>query len=121
MCFVELRPGASVSEDQLNEHAQATIAERPAWPKQFHIVDAIPLTTVGKIYKPQLRCDAAARLVRGIVRDQLALPDARVRVVEGGRRGRRVIVTVPEAAERSVSAVEQALAAYLFWSDVSVA
>ena len=29
-----------------------------AWSKQIHIVDAIPLTTVGKIYKPQLRCIA---------------------------------------------------------------
>jgi hypothetical protein len=31
------------------------------------IVEAITLTSVGKIYKPQLRCDAAVRLVRRVV------------------------------------------------------
>ena len=39
------------------------IAERPAWPKHIHVIEAIPLTSVGKIFKPQLRCDAATRLV----------------------------------------------------------
>ena len=95
-----------------------TIGERPAWPKQIHIVDAIPLTSVGKIYKPQLRCDAASRLVTRLVRDQLALPDARVQVQEGGRRGMRVSVTLPEAAAASVPAVERELAGYLFEAEV---
>ena len=114
VCYVALRPGASVTEDELHEHAQRTIGERPAWPKQIHIIDAIPLTTVGKIYKPRLRCDAAARLVTRVVRDQLAVPDARVQVHEGGRRGMRVSVTLPESARLAVPIVEQALATYLF-------
>ncbi len=75
---------------------------------------------MGKICKPQLRCDAAAALVTDIVHDQLALPDARVQVIEGGQRGMRVVVTLPKAEASSVSTVEQALAAYLFKSDVSV-
>ncbi len=33
VCFIELRPGASVDGDRLHEHAQRTIGERPAWPK----------------------------------------------------------------------------------------
>ncbi len=69
VCFVELRPDVSVSEEQLHEHAQRTIGERPAWPKHIYIVDSIPLTTVGKIYKPQLRRVAAERLVTNIVCD----------------------------------------------------
>jgi len=121
VCFIELRPGAEVEVDQLHEHAQSTIGERPAWPKRFHIIDSIPLTTVGKIYKPQLRRDAATELVTEVIRDQLALPDARVEVIVGGPRGIRVVVTVPEAQAHSVATVEQALAAYLFESVVSVA
>ena len=120
VCYVALRPGASATPDELHDHAQCTIGERPAWPKEIHIVDAIPLTSVGKIYKPQLRCDAAARLVTRMVRDQLALPDAQVQVSEGGKRGMRVSVTLPQASLGSVPAVEQALAAYLFESQVAV-
>ena len=120
VCYVALRPGASATEDELHEHAQRTIGERPAWPKQIHIVDAIPLTTVGKIYKPQLRCDAAARLLTRLVREELAVADAQVQVSEGGRRGMRVSVTLPEAARLRAPAVEQALASYLFEAQVAV-
>jgi fatty-acyl-CoA synthase len=120
VCFVALRPGANASEDELHEHARRTIGERPAWPKAIHVVDAIPLTTVGKIYKPALRCDAAARLVNRIVRDQLAVADAQVRVSEGGRRGLKVSVSLPPSARPVVPAIEQLLAAYLFESEVSV-
>ena len=120
VCYVALRPGAGVTEDELHAHAQRTIGERPAWPKQIHVVEAIPLTSVGKIYKPQLRCDAAQRLVARIVQEQLALPDAVVRVSEGGRRGMRVQVTLPESARLALPAVEQALATYLFEAQVSL-
>src|SRR6185436_16211549 len=87
VCYVALRPGARATPDELHDHARSTIGERPAWPKENHIGDAIPLTSVGKIYKPQLRCDAAARLVTRVVREQLALRDAQVHVSEGGKRG----------------------------------
>jgi fatty-acyl-CoA synthase len=120
VCYVALKPGASVSEDELQEHAQRTIGERPAWPKQIHIVEAIPLTSVGKIYKPQLRCDAAARLVARVAREQCGVADARVQASEGGRRGLRVSVVVPPAARHAVPAIEQALSAYLFETQVVV-
>lgn len=120
VCYVALRPGASTTEQELRAHAERTIGERPAWPKQIHIIEAIPLTSVGKIYKPQLRCDAAARVVTSLVRDQLRLPDALVQVSEGGGRGMMVSVTLPEAARVSMPVVEQALAGYLFEARVSV-
>ncbi|WP_457388690.1 AMP-binding protein [Roseateles sp. P5_E1] len=119
VCYVALRPGAQVSEDELHAHAQALIGERPAWPKRIHVIDAIPLTSVGKIYKPQLRCDAASRLVTQLVREQLGHADAQVQVREGGRRGMRVAVTLPAASTDAVAAVERALAGYLFEAEVS--
>ncbi|MBS0447616.1 MAG: AMP-binding protein [Proteobacteria bacterium] len=118
VCYVALRPGATASVDDLRDHAQRTIAERPAWPKEIHVVDTIPLTSVGKIYKPALRCDAAARLVTRVVREQLGHADARIDVVEGGRRGLRVDVTLPPASDATIAEVRQALAAYLFEAEV---
>ena len=118
MCYEALRPGANATEGEL--HAQRTIGERPAWPKQIQVIDTIPLTTVGNIYKPQLRCDAAARLVTRVVHEELGLPDARVQVSEGGRRGLRASVTLPAADRASAAAVGRALAAYLFEAQVAV-
>ncbi|MDE2565959.1 MAG: acyl-CoA synthetase, partial [Burkholderiales bacterium] len=121
VCFVALRPGARATEDELHDHARQAIAERPAWPKQIHVVEAIPLTSVGKIYKPALRCEAAARLVQRVLHEQHGLPAAQVQAQEGGRRGLRVRVTLAAAAREQQPAVEQALAAYLFEAEVVLA
>lgn len=120
VCFVMLRAGATVSDAELHEHAQRTIGERPAWPKQFHVVDAIPVTSVGKIFKPALRCDAAARMVSALLREQHQLADAQVQVSAGGARGLIVSVTLPPSAQSAMPGVRQALASYLFESRVAL-
>ena len=52
--YVELKPGANATPDELMAFAQEEIGERAALPKEVRILDAIPLTAVGKIYKPAL-------------------------------------------------------------------
>ncbi|MEM9104166.1 MAG: AMP-binding protein [Pseudomonadota bacterium] len=118
VCFVELHPGAEVSDADLHAHAQAGIDERPAWPKQIYRIETIPLTTVGKIYKPSLRCDAARRKVSQLLHEEMGLPGATVDVAEGGARGMRVTVTLANGDGVSADAVEKALADYLFEAKV---
>jgi fatty-acyl-CoA synthase len=120
VCFVQLHEGAEVSDKDLHSHAQALIDERPAWPKHIHVIDSIPLTTVGKIYKPSLRCDAARMRVMDMVSNELGLTSATVEVVDGGARGMTVTVTLAERERTSASKVEEALAAYLFEPKVRV-
>jgi fatty-acyl-CoA synthase len=120
VCFVELRPGVEVSSEDLQAHAQSTIDERPAWPKQIHVLETIPLTSVGKIYKPSLRCEAAKMMVADLVRIELGLSEADVEVVDGGARGMRVTVTLSKDDRSSIPALEKALAAYLFEARVHV-
>jgi fatty-acyl-CoA synthase len=120
VCFVQLLAGVDVSGEDLHEHAQNTIDERPAWPKQIHVVDTIPLTTVGKIYKPSLRCEAAKFRVVDLVQNELGLSPAGVEALDGGTRGMRVTVTLVEADRPSASIVENALSAYLFEAKVQV-
>jgi fatty-acyl-CoA synthase len=118
VCYVALHADAVVTESELREHAEQTIAERPAWPRQIHIINAIPVTSVGKIYKPQLRCDAATRLVQQVVHEQLGLTEAKVQAGEGGPRGMKVSVSLPEAQHDALSSVHAALSAHLFEVEV---
>ena len=120
VCYVELRPGANVSIEDLNRHAQGAIDERPAWPKLIQVIDAIPLTSVGKIFKPSLRCDAAKQRVTVLVQDELGIADARVEVVVGGTRGMRVTVTLSKDNRSSLAKLETALADFLFEARVQV-
>ncbi len=59
VAFVTLRPGATVTERELLAHAQSRVPERAAIPVQVTILEHMPVTAVGKIFKPPLR-EAAA-------------------------------------------------------------
>jgi fatty-acyl-CoA synthase len=61
MVFVQLRPGASASPEGLREFCRREIPERAAVPMQVVPIPVMPLTGVGKIYKPALRLMAAQR------------------------------------------------------------
>jgi fatty-acyl-CoA synthase len=55
VAYVELKPGASATEQQLLEHVRSEISERAAVPKHIRVLERMPLTAVGKIFKPELR------------------------------------------------------------------
>ncbi len=120
MCFIQIHASAKVSVEDLMDHARETIDERPAWPKIIEIIDEIPLTSVGKIFKPSLRCDAAKLAVSNLLRDELKLHDARVHVDAGGPRGLCVTVGLTEIDAPLRSRVEQKLQDYLFEARVMV-
>ncbi|MDO3401391.1 acyl-CoA synthetase [Mycolicibacterium neoaurum] len=61
--FVTVRPGATVTGDELAAFAGEHISERAAAPKSVAIIDAIPVTDVGKPYKVPLRAIAAEHAV----------------------------------------------------------
>jgi fatty-acyl-CoA synthase len=114
VCYVVLKPGMQATANELKAYAEPLIAERPAWPKQIIVIDAIPVTSVGKIFKPQLRNDAVQRLVAQVVADAVDSNDAVIEVAAGGKRGIDVTVTLPAALSGQQTEVEKVLDGYLF-------
>ena len=121
ICFLQLQKGHEASVEELQQHAQNTIDERPAWPKIIQVIDEIPLTTVGKIYKPSLRCEAVKLKVTDLVQNELSLTNSKIDVVARGKRGMQVTVTLAPEGQSRVSDLEQTLAAYLFEGRVLLA
>ncbi|HTT42676.1 MAG TPA: AMP-binding protein [Steroidobacteraceae bacterium] len=67
VAYAQLRPGARTDELELLAHCRREISERAAVPREVRIIDAMPLTAVGKIFKPALRRDATERCVRRVL------------------------------------------------------
>jgi len=120
--YVTLREGAQTAPDEISEWVSARVAERPAAPKQVYIVPSLPVTAVGKIYKPALRLDAAERVARrelaglmaeGVIEKVAArLDDRRGIVIE--------VAASPGVAAAMVQArVEAALAGFLLHPQVA--
>lgn len=86
--YVELVKGASVSVEELLDHARDAIPERAAVPKHIEILDELPKTAVGKIFKPALRRLAIARVYDAV----LAEAGLAVRVAEVAEDKKRGLV-----------------------------
>lgn len=69
MAYVQLKPGADVDEEAIAAFAKERIAERAAAPKVVRIVDAMPVTAVGKIFKPELRNLATREVIIETLRE----------------------------------------------------
>ncbi len=104
VCFVTLRPGAELTEKQLGAWAAERVPEPAMAPKAVHLIDEIPVTAIGKEFKPALRAETIRRV---IIAD---LPGAEVSVgIEDGTPVAEVVV-----AEAEADAVRTALGGYPF-------
>jgi len=60
--YVELVAGADITTKELMAYANEHIHERAAHPKHLEILDELPKTAVGKVFKPDLRKRAMTRV-----------------------------------------------------------
>ena len=65
--YVQLKPGVSVEPGELEAWVRERTPERAAVPVQIIPIDPMPLTGVGKVFKPQLRWDAAKRVFTNVL------------------------------------------------------
>jgi fatty-acyl-CoA synthase len=63
VAFVQPRPGMTLDAAELLAFVRERTPERAAVPVQIYFTDTIPLTAVGKVFKPALRLEATQRAV----------------------------------------------------------
>jgi len=117
VAYVQLRAGATPSEEALLEHARNNIGERAAWPKAIRVIDQMPQTAVGKLFKPALKkLEIRDALLRAL--SEAGLDDSNLKLVEDPRAGLRVHVIVD--TEKCKQTAEEVLAHYSIAFTVSV-
>lgn len=94
---VQPRPGCTPDSEELLAFGRAHIGERAAVPKAVYLFDRLPVTAVGKIFKPDLRLRIVEELVSTEARDVLGAA-VDVRALPDKRYGYRVVVTAPDAS-----------------------
>ncbi len=84
--FVELVEGASADANELLEYCRKHVHERAAQPKHLDILDELPKTAVGKVFKPDLRKSAITRIYNEALEEQ-HLQARVVNVIDDKKRG----------------------------------
>lgn len=107
VAYVQLKPGASAQPSELIAYVRERTPERAAVPVAIHIVEAIPLTGVGKVFKPALREDATQRVATALLAD-LGVERLSVTVGADPAHGSMITVTVDhgtgEALRKQIAA-----------------
>ena len=108
VAFVQLKPGQPVEADALLAFVRERTPERAAVPVHLYFIDTIPLTAVGKVFKPALRWDATQRAVRRMLADGMPA-GAAVKVEVGAHavHGSLITVAIGGVAEGEHSTLAQ--------------
>jgi fatty-acyl-CoA synthase len=116
VAYVQLRSGASVSETSLLAHVARNIGERAAMPKAITILEALPLTSVGKIHKPTLRHKESVLVTRDTLEAAKIGPTSIAHQEDGVGGGTIRIL----ASAHDVFKIREALQAFTFPYQVEV-
>jgi fatty-acyl-CoA synthase len=115
VAYVTLAPGATVTEDDLRDWASQQVPDRSAVPKTVTVLDALPLTAVGKLYKLGLRTDATNRELRAAL-DTVA----GVHNVEATIEGSSIVAVVTVSPSADQAAINAILGRYTVESRLEV-
>lgn len=114
VAYATLKPGAHATEDELLAFVCGRVDEGPARPRRVTVLPQMPVTNVGKIFKPALRQRAAVEAVQArlaaLWRDAPAALAAPV-VAADGPAG--VCVTLPAGVPPALAAAVNEAAARL--------
>ncbi|MEG0343581.1 MAG: AMP-binding protein [Acinetobacter sp.] len=119
VCYVTLKPNQAVTAEELLTFAQNGIPERPAWPCAIHILDELPLTGVGKIYKPALRANAALRVITPLLTEVAESTLLDIKSIDSGAKG--LVIEVQLSSDNAVQAVNDILGRFTIASCVRIA
>lgn len=101
MAYVVLREGSATTAEALREFAAERIPERAAVPVRIEILPQMPMTAVGKIFKPRLRHLAIERVCGETLRASRV--EAAIAVRDDKRRGTVVTIRLADAAARAAA------------------
>ncbi len=108
----------SALPDELRAFAKENVSERAAAPVYVEVVETMPLTAVGKIFKPDLQARAVGRVLAGALVDAGAAGE--VSATNDSQRGMLASVLLPASAnDQSIEAAKQALDQFTISYDLS--
>jgi fatty-acyl-CoA synthase len=100
MLFVSTQPGVQVDPQALAAFVQENIPEPPARPRAVSVIAEMPVTPVGKIFKPKLREIAAGDAARELLAAEGLAKEVNVEAITDPSRGLYLRVNAaPDKAE----------------------
>jgi fatty-acyl-CoA synthase len=102
MLFVSAQPGVTIDAQALAAFVQDNIPEPPARPRAVSVIAEMPVTPVGKIFKPKLREIAAGEAARELLTVEGLTKEVSVEAITDPSRG--LFLRVKASPDKAVTA-----------------
>jgi fatty-acyl-CoA synthase len=114
MAYVVKVADSDVTEQELIDHCASAISERAAIPKRIAFIDAMPLTAVGKIFRPTLR----QKISEQVIRELLAKESIDATITSEMEKKRGLVLSIDVADKIKIDEVKKLVEGYIFTSEV---
>ncbi|VAV96848.1 Long-chain-fatty-acid--CoA ligase [hydrothermal vent metagenome] len=108
--YVELVEGGTVTGEALLAHCKVHVHERAAIPKYIEVLDELPKTAVGKVFKPDLRKRAITRVYNAALEKAGVAAEVSA-VIDSKKRG--LVAQVSKTGEASDDQVGEVLGQFV--------
>lgn len=115
MAYVVRVTDSQISAEQLIEHCANTMSERAAIPKRIEFIDAMPLTAVGKIFRPTLR----QQITETLVKEVLASISISAQVASEIEKKRGLVIRIDVDDKSTIDAISTLFQNYIFTTEVN--
>jgi len=109
--YVTLIDNSTVTITELEHFMQAHIPERAAMPKTINIIDEMPLTAVGKLFKPALVCTEIAQIIKLALTESLPAKSYQISVQPDKKLG--INATIEIAPTSDAKAIKEVITTQL--------
>ncbi len=110
VAYVQLRPDTNATESELLEFSKNNISERAAHPKSIRIIPGLPLTAIGKIYKPAL----SMLEIESVIKDAAISMGIHIKSVMVEQNSSRGLVAKIDLNSEEWSVLQPVLSGYTF-------
>jgi len=108
--YVELVEGGTATGEELREYCKVHVHERAAIPKHVEVLEELPKTAVGKVFKPDLRKLAITRIYNAAL-DEAEVNARVVEVMDDKKRG--LVARLERTGETDEEAVGHVLGQFV--------
>lgn len=115
MAYVVKTVGSNISEDELIAHCRSAMSERAAVPKRIEFIEAMPLTAVGKIFRPTLR----QRITETVIKELLLEHHIDAQVSSELEKQRGLVLNISGCESDKVSSLKQLVEGFTFTIEIS--
>lgn len=114
--YLTLIENSTVTKAALEQFMKDNVPERAAMPKIINIIDEMPLTAVGKMFKPELVCLEIKQVIELALVEKFSAPKYQISVKPDKQHGISAIITVETSTDKTVitSEIKALLTDYSF-------